>query len=75
MFVYKLVLVILIWGSKHSLVFYTPIELSIGIRAGALVVVSLPECDPRPILRWIDLNLLTLLHILMEATMHFGKSV
>ena len=37
------------WGSKHSLVFYTLIELSIGIRAGALAVVSLPKCDPRPL--------------------------
>jgi len=46
LFVYKLVLVILICGSKRSLVFYTLIELSIGIRTDALVVVSLPECDP-----------------------------
>ena len=29
LFVYKLVLVILNWGSKHSLVFYTLFELSI----------------------------------------------
>ena len=26
--------------------FYTLIELSIGIRAGTLVLVSLPKCDP-----------------------------
>ena len=39
LFVYKLVLVILNWGSKRSLVFYTLIELSIGIRAGALAMV------------------------------------
>ena len=38
------------------MVFYTLIELSIGIRAGALTVVSLPKCDPRPLMRWIDLN-------------------
>ena len=38
-FVYKLVLVIYIWGSKRSLVFYTLFELSIGIRTGALAVV------------------------------------
>ena len=63
------------WGSKRSLVFYTLFELSTNIRAGALVVVSLPKCDPRPLLRWIDLNRLMLLHTLMGATMHFGKSV
>ena len=56
LFVYKLVLVLLKLGSKHSLVFYTLIEHSIGIRAGALVVASLSKCDPRPFLRWIDLN-------------------
>ena len=39
LFVYKFVLVILNWGSKRSRVFYTVFELSIGIRAGALVVV------------------------------------
>ena len=55
--------------------FYTLIEHSIGIRVGALVVVLLPKYDPRPFLRWIDLNRLMLLHILMGATMHFGKSV
>ena len=55
--------------------FYTLIELSIGIRVGALAMVSLPKCDPRPFLKWIDLNRLVLLHILMGATMHFGKSV
>ena len=38
-------------------------ELSIGIRAGALAVVSLPKYDPRPFLRWIDLN--RLIHTLM----------
>ena len=75
LFNYKLVLAFCNWVSKHSLVFYTLIELSIGIRAGAFVVVSLPKCDPRPLLRWIDLNHLMLLHTLMGATMHFGKSV
>ena len=55
--------------------FYTLFELSIGIRAGAFVVVSLPKCDSWPLLRWIDLNHLMLLHTLMGATMHFGKSV
>ena len=55
--------------------FYLLIELSIGIRAGAFAVVSLPKCDPRPLLRWIDLDRLLLHHILMGATMHFGKSV
>ena len=31
-------------------------ELSIGIKAGALVVVSLPNCNPRPLgLLWIVL--------------------
>ena len=49
LFVYKLVLVLLKLGSQHSLVFYTLIELSIGIRAGALAMVSLPKCDPRPL--------------------------
>ena len=39
LFVYKFVLVILIWGSKRSLMFYTQIELSIGIKAGTLVVI------------------------------------
>ena len=63
------------WGSKHSLVFYTLIEHSLGIRVGALAVVSLPKCDPRPFLRQIDPNRLMLLHTLMEAIMHFGKSV
>ena len=29
--------------------FYTLIELSIGIRVGSLVVVSLPKYDPRPL--------------------------
>ena len=29
--------------------FYTLIELSIGIRVGALAMVSLPKCDPRPL--------------------------
>ena len=55
--------------------FYTLIELSIGIRAGALAVVLLPKCNPRPLLRWIDLNRLILHHILKGATMHVGKSV
>ena len=27
-------------------VFYTIIEHSIGIKAGSLILVSLPECDP-----------------------------
>ena len=58
LFVYKLVLVLLKLGSKHSLVFYTLIELSIGIKVGAFAVISLPKCNPRPLLRWIDLNLL-----------------
>ena len=62
-------------GSKHSLVFHTLIELSIGIKTGALAVVSLPKCDPIPLLRWIDLNHLMLHHILMGSTMHFGKSI
>ena len=62
------------WGSKHSLVFYTLIEHSLGIRARALAMVSLPKCDPRPFLRWIDLNRLMLLHTLMGAIMPFGKS-
>ena len=56
LFDYKLVLVFCNWGSKHSLVFYTLIELSIDIRTGARALVSLPKCDPRPFLRWIDLN-------------------
>ena len=55
--------------------FYTLIELSIGIRAGALAMVSLPKYDPRPLLRRIDLNHLRLHHILMGETMHFGKFV
>ena len=50
-------------------------ELSIGIKAGALVVVSLPKCDPKPFLGWIDLNRLMLLHTLMGAIILFGKSV
>ena len=54
--------------------FYTLIEHSIGIKVGSLAVVSLPKCDPRPFLRWIDLNRLMLLHTLMGATMLFGKS-
>ena len=29
-------------------VFYTLIELSIGIKAGTLILVSLPQCDPSP---------------------------
>ena len=29
-------------------VFYTLIELSIGIRAGTLILASLPWCDPSP---------------------------
>ena len=41
--------IVKIGGSKHSLVFYTLIELSIGIRVGALAMVSLPKCDPRPL--------------------------
>ena len=45
------------------------------IRVGALVVVSLPKCDPKPLLKWIDLNHFMLLHILVGATMHFGKCV
>ena len=32
--------------SKWSLVFYTLFELSIGIRAGTLVLVLIPKCDP-----------------------------
>ena len=28
--------------------FYTLIELLIGIRVGTLILVSLPECDPSP---------------------------
>ena len=31
-------------------------ELSICIRAGTLTVVSLLKCDPRPFLKWINLN-------------------
>ena len=58
LFVYKLVLVLLKLGSKHSLVFYTLIELSIDIKVGVFAVISLPKCNPRPLLRWIDLNLL-----------------
>ena len=54
---------------------YTIIEHSIGIRAGALAVVSLPKCDPRPLLRWIDLNCLMLLYTLMGAIMLFANSV
>ena len=50
------------------IVFYIHFEHSIGIRAGALAMVSLPKCDPRPFLRWIDLNHLMLLHIFMGAT-------
>ena len=30
------------------IVFYTLIELSIGIRAGTLILVSLPQCDLSP---------------------------
>ena len=48
-------------------------ELSIGIRVGALVVVSLPKCDPRPHLRWIDLNPSMHLPTLMGALTPFGK--
>ena len=55
--------------------FYKLIELSIGIKVGTLAMVSLPKCDPKPLLRWIDLNRLMLHHILMRATMHFGKSI
>ena len=29
--------------------FYTPSEHSIGIRAGTLILVSLPKCDPWPL--------------------------
>ena len=36
------------WGSKRSKVFYTLFELSIGIKAGTLLVVSLPQRDPGP---------------------------
>ena len=50
-------------------------ELSIGIKVGTFVVVSLPKCDPRPQLRWIDLNPSMHLPTLMEAIMQFGKSV
>ena len=50
-------------------------ELSIGIKADILTVVSLPKGDPRPLFRWIDLNHLVLLHTLMGAIMLFGKSV
>ena len=50
-------------------------ELSIGIRAGTLAVVLLPKCDPRPFLRWIDLNRLMLLHTLMGAITLDGKSI
>ena len=31
-------------------------ELSISIRVGTLAMVSLPTFDPRPCLRWTDLN-------------------
>ena len=55
--------------------FYTLIELSIGIRVSTLAVVSLTKCDPRPFMRWIDLNHLMLHHTLMGATMHFEKPV
>ena len=37
------------WGSKHSLVFYKVSGLSIGIRASTFVLVSLPKCDPSPL--------------------------
>ena len=30
------------------IVFYTLIEFSIGIRAGTLILISLPQCDPSP---------------------------
>ena len=30
------------------IVFYTLVELSIGIRASTLILVSLPYCDPSP---------------------------
>ena len=50
-------------------------ELSIGIRVGKLTVVSLPMCDPKPFLRWIDLNHLMFYHTLMGAIMLFEKSV
>ena len=44
------------WGSKQALVYSHIFELSIGIRVGALVVISLPKCDPRPLsLLWIVL--------------------
>ena len=59
----------------HLEVSCTLIEHSIDIRAGAFVVVSLPKCDPRPFLRWIDLNRLMLPYTLMGAIMLFGKSV
>ena len=55
--------------------FYILFELSFGIRAGALIVVSLPMCDPIPLLRWIDLNHLMLLQTSMRETMHFGKFI
>ena len=53
--------------------FYKLIEHSIGIRAGAIAVVSLPKCDPRPCLRWIDLNRLMLLHTFDGSNYAFWK--
>ena len=37
LFMYKLVLILLNWGFKHSLVFYILIELSVGIKASELL--------------------------------------
>ena len=37
--------------------------------------ISLSLCDPRPCLRWIDLNPLMYLLTLMGVIMHFGKYV
>ena len=42
LFVIKFELVFLLLGSKRSRVFYTLFELSFGIRAGTLLLVSLP---------------------------------
>ena len=38
--------VFFIWGFEQALVFYHKSELSVGVKVGTLVLVSLPKCDP-----------------------------
>ena len=42
-------------------------ELSIGIRAGTLVLVSLPKCDPWPLVCFaMDITLYASMHVLVD---------